>query len=148
MGNGALVSQGWEIRGIRSSQKFFAGLADLLPLPAVFYFEGQLTPRVRQFLAPHRVEPTFEIQVGTIWPKPFIMHVNATPEFAMALGKIASSHARTEICWHFHAYREAQGLVQWYDAFALPLLVSSLIPEEKIVNFSRRLKAEFSRIPE
>jgi hypothetical protein len=105
-------------RGVLSS------LPELLPLPVNLCFEGTSNSNdVRAFLASHSAAPTLHIPAGTIWPKPTIFHVLATGQFVNALVSLSSRHAESEVCDHFHAYKGNTGLMQWYDAFDLPLLV-------------------------
>jgi hypothetical protein len=62
----------------------------------------------------------------------------------LALG--APRHANAEVCDHFHAYNDAHGLMQWYDAFSGdPLLVDASIPEASVQSFCRKLGVNYAR---
>jgi hypothetical protein len=48
---------------------------------------------------------------------------------------LAGKHAGPEVCDHFHAYHDGDSLMQWYDAFDLPLLINESITETSIQSF-------------
>ena len=52
------------------------------------------------------------------------------------LSEAALHHAEPEICDHVHFYRDGNALVQWFDAFSGPLLVSKLVPRERVEQFA------------
>jgi hypothetical protein len=141
-----LFVSGWEVAGIRSAEKFFSGLTEILPLPANLCFEGtSISPDVQALLASNAVAPSLQIPPGTIWPKPTVFHVRATGQFAHQLAALAGKHSEPEVCDHFHAYSDAHGLMQWYDAFDLPLLIEESIGEGSFREFCRKLGAQYSR---
>jgi|SRR5215469_5266003 len=141
-----IVAGGWEVPGIRKACKFFSVLPELLPLPVQFRFEGtHISPEVRALLASNAATPTMEIPQGTIWPKSSVFHVLATEEFIRALTALAGKHAEPEICDHFHAYKDGRGLMQWYDAFDLPLLVDDSVGETRLQDFCKTLGVHYSQ---
>ena len=141
-----LFERGWELPGIRSAEKFFAALPEILPFPTNFCFEGtSITSDIQSLLASNAVAQTLQIPTGTIWPKPSMFHVCATEQFLDQLVALARHHAEPEICDHFHAYSGNQGLMQWYDAFSGDaLLVAESIAEAKVQSFSRRLGVPYA----
>src|SRR5579864_9213326 len=129
----ALFASGWEVTGIRSAEKFFSTLTDVLPLPVNLCFEGtSISSDVRALLASGAVAATLQIPPGTIWPKPSVFHVLATEQLIHELAALAGRHAEPEVCDHFHAYNDSHGLMQWYDAFDLPLLIDESITEASL----------------
>jgi hypothetical protein len=100
---------------------------------------------VRALLASGAVAATLQIPPGTIWPKPNVFHVLATEQFIHELAALAERHAEPEVCDHFHAYNDSHGLMQWYDAFDLPLLIDESIVEESLKSFCRKLAVEYAR---
>jgi len=137
---------GWEVTGITSAEQFFSALAEILPLPAYLRFEGtSISPDIRAMLESNAVAPTLQIASGTIWPKPAVFHVLATVNSIREISELAGRHAESEICDHFHAYNESHLLMQWYDAFDLPLLISDCIPEESVCGFCRRIGVSYTR---
>jgi hypothetical protein len=146
MSSGPLFANGWEVPGIRSGRKFFSALADVLPLPVHLCFEGtRISSDVQTLLASSAVAPALQIPPGTIWPKPSVFHVLATEQFIHELAAVARRRAEPEICDHFHAYHNGQGLMQWYDAFDLPLLIDKSIAEASVQAFCRRLGVQCAR---
>jgi hypothetical protein len=141
-----LFVSGWEVAGVSSAEKFFPTLTETLPLPVNLCFEGtRISPDVQVLLASSAVTPSLQIPPGTIWPKPSVFHVRATEQFLHQLGALAGKHAESEICDHFHAYADGHGLMQWYDAFDLPLLIDESIAEANVQNFCRKLGGRYAR---
>jgi hypothetical protein len=58
---------------------------------------------------------------------------------------LAGKHAEPEVCDHFHAYHDGDSLMQWYDAFDLPLLINESITETSIQSFCHKLEVQCSR---
>jgi hypothetical protein len=135
-------ASGWEVAGIRRAEDFFSVLTEVLPLPVNLYFEGTT---IRAFLASRAVTPRLKIPPGTIWPKPTIFQVRATRQFLDQLVVIAGKHAEPEVCDHFHAYNDSHGLMQWYDAFDLPLLIDESVKEASVQGFCRKLGVQYAR---
>lgn len=141
-----LFDSGWELRGIRSAEKFFSALTEILPLPANLCFEGtNISSDVQSLLASHAATQILQIPPGTIWPKSRVFHVRATKQFLQQLASLAGKHAEPEVCDHFHAYNGNLGLMQWYDAFSGdPLLVDESIAEAKVQTFCRKLEVPYA----
>lgn len=146
MSSKSLFVKGWEVTGISGAGKFFPVLVEILPLPAYLCFEGtSIAPSVRSFLASKAITPIMPISAGTIWPTPNVFHVRATEQTIGELAALATRHAEQEICDHFHAYSDTQRLLQWYDAFQLPLLIDESISETSLQQFCQILGARYSR---
>jgi hypothetical protein len=142
----SLVGAGWQIEGIRGSERFFLSLHQLLPDPAYLVFEGvSIASDVRELLQASAVPARRQVAVGTLWPEPSTFHVPSSASFLAALAELAAQHAEPEMCDHFHAYDESRGLLQWYDAFDLPLLVSGSIEEARISSFCAALGATYKQ---
>jgi hypothetical protein len=142
-----LIDNGWELPGITSAEKFFSVLPEILALPVNLCFEGtSISPDVQSFFASHAATQILQIPRGTIWPKPSVFHVRATEQFLRQLAALAERHVGPEICDHFHAYDDNQGLMQWYDAFSGdPLLVDESVGEMKVQTFCRKLGVPYAR---
>ena len=52
------------------------------------------------------------------------------------LSDASSHHAEPEICDHLHFYRGQEVLVQWFDAFSDPLLISKSVARERVERFT------------
>ena len=146
MSRGPLLASGWEVPGIKSAERFFSALTEVLPLPVHLCFEGtSISSDVRTLLASSAVVATLQIPPGTIWPRPSVFHVLATEQFTHELAALAGRHVEPEVCDHFHAYNNGQGLMQWYDAFDLPLLIDQSITEASVQRFCRKLGVQYAR---
>lgn len=136
----------WEVPGITRADQFFAALPDLLSFPVYLCFEGtSMAPDIRALFESRAVEPARQIPKGTLWPKPSIFHVIASTDFVQEMARLALSHAEPEICDHFHAYNSSALLVQWHDAFVIPLLVDDSVPQPSLEKFCERLGVSFHR---
>jgi hypothetical protein len=146
MSSKPLFVSGWEVAGIRSAEKFFSALTEVLRLPVHLCFEGtSISSDVRTLLASSAVVATLQIPAGTIWPKPSVFHALATEQFIHELAALAGRHAEPEVCDHFHAYKDSHGLMQWYDAFDDPLLIDESITEASLQSFCRKLGVQYAR---
>jgi hypothetical protein len=140
-----LFVSAWEVGGIKIAYTFFSALVEVLPLPVKLCFEGiSISSDVRKLLATNVVAATIQIPPGTIWPKPSVFHVLATEQFILELAAVASKHAEPEVCDHFHVYKDSQGLMQWYDAFDLPLLIDQSITEVRLRGFCNKLGVQYA----
>jgi len=141
-----LVCNGWRVDGIRSAEKFFSALPEILPLPVTMCFEGTtIAADVQALFASNAVAPSLQIPPGTIWPTPSVFHVLGTEQFLLQFAALAGKHAEAEVCGHFHAYKDDHGLLQWYDAFSGdPVLLDGSIREEALQVFCRRLGARYA----
>ena len=63
--------------------------------------------------------------MATIWPFPRIYHVECSGTNLDSLREMAQRHAKSEIAIHLHVYEAEEVLLEWYDAFGGPILLSS-----------------------
>jgi hypothetical protein len=141
-----LFDSGWQVAGIKSAEKFFSALTEILPLPVNLCFEGtSISQDVQALFAASAVASSLQIPPGTIWPKPSVFHVRGTEQFLHVLATMAGKHAEPEVCDHFHAYKDSHGLMQWYDAFDLPLLIDETVDDASLQNFCRKLGVQYAR---
>lgn len=71
--------------------------------------------------------------------------MHATEQFLPQLAAFAGKHAEAEVCDHFHAYSNTQGLMQWYDAFSGDPLLIAAIAEARVQGFCRSVGASYAR---
>jgi hypothetical protein len=141
-----LFVPGWEVPGIGTAERFFSALTEILPSSTYLCFEGtSISSDVRTLLASRAVPARRLMPPGTIWPKPSVFHVLATERFLHELTALARGHADAETCDHLHAYDESHALMQWYDAFNLPLLIDESISEASVQAFCRKLGVHYAR---
>jgi hypothetical protein len=137
----------WEIDSPKDFSPFVRALVDLLPSGCIAYIEGGF-PRgkVNSFLHDYSIPEVSHIHMGTIYPRPQVHHVSATVDNLLRLADVAEGASESEILWHFHVYQPGKVLLQWYDAFDLPLGISMNIPEEKIHVFCKKLGVSYKAV--
>ena len=137
--NGASLSLDtyWELSAPADAAAFVRRLPELLPEGTVLYLEGVIiASEVSDFLDARRSPTGLKIARGTILPRPQVYHLPMTDSNVAGLAELFERHASPEVCDHFHAYAGDTVFLQWHDAFFDdPLLLSSLIPEEKAKRF-------------
>ena len=132
-------SQCWRVSGVRTADQFFRAVSLLVPDATHMFLEGSPDPDVEVLLQHAADEADYAAPVGTIWSWPRKnrrFSVRASPELLARLSEAASHHAEPEICDHVHFYRGQEALVQWFDAFSDPLLVSKSVARERVERFT------------
>jgi len=131
-------SQCWKISGVRTAETFFRTVSFLVPDATHMFLEGSPAPDVEAVLANAAADGDYAAPTGTIWSWPRKnqrFSVRASPELFTRLSEASSNHAEPEICDHVHFYRGQEALVQWFDAFSDPLLVSKSVARERVERF-------------
>lgn len=130
----------WEVSGRTDFPSLLSALPDLLPGDSILYFEGG-SPRghLLEFLQEHSVPERAHVAYGTIWPRPRVFHVPASPQTMIRLAELTRSCADPELAVHFHVYWASSVLLEWHDAFTQPMLLSGDLPEQKVRRFAGRL---------
>jgi hypothetical protein len=130
----------WELSGKSDFPSLLTALRDLLPADCVLYFEGgSPSGELLQFLRLHEIPERAHVAYGTIWPKPKVIHLPATPETMWHLAELMRLRAYPELASHYHIYHDSSVLLEWYDAFTQPMALSAELTEEKIRTFAERL---------
>ena len=139
----------WEVDGPGTFDELLWALVDWVPEDAVLYLEGgSPDAEIAGFLAEHSVPEVSHVALGTIWPRPQVFHVPATPGALTELASIMGHHADAELAVHCHVYRDDAVLLEWHDAFCQPMLVSGVIPEERVKALAGRLGTACRLMPE
>ena len=129
----------WRVSGVRTAEKFFRAVSFLVPDATHMFLEGSPDPDIEALLADAADEADYAAPVGTIWSWPQKnrrFSVRASSELFLRLSEAASHHAEPEVCSHIHFYRGQEALVQWFDAFSDPLLVSKSVARERVERFA------------
>jgi hypothetical protein len=111
----------------------------LVPDATHMFLEGSPDPDIAALLAEEGDGADYAAPIGTIWSWPQKNHrflVRASSGLFVRLSEAASHHAEPEICDHLHLYRGLEPLVQWFDAFSDPLLVSKSVARERVERFA------------
>ena len=129
----------WKVSGVRRAEDFFAAVSRLVPDATHMFLEGSPAPDIKALLAAAADDADYGAPVGTLWSWPQKeqrISVRASPELFVRLSKAAANHAELEICSHVHFYRGQEPLVQWFDAFLDPLLVSKSVARDRVDEFA------------
>ena len=130
-------SECWVIKGLKDGVSFFREVGRLLPEATHVFLEGSSASDVVVVLSEHRADETYGAPVGTLWswPRERRFSLRASPALITRLAELAAHHAELEICCHLHFYRHGEALAQWFDAFGGPLIVSKVVPRERVERF-------------
>ena len=134
-----MARQCWKVSGVRKATGFFRAITLLVPDATHMFLEGSPGPDVEALLTNAADGSDYKAAVGTLWSWPQKeqrFSVRASPELFALLSNLASHHAEPEVCSHVHFYRGDEALVQWFDAFSVPLLVSKSVPRERVEQFA------------
>ena len=140
-------SECWKVSGVRTAEKFFRAVLLLVPDATHMFLEGSPAPDIKLLLADASEEADYAAPAGTYWSWPqknrrYSLRVSAA--LLMRLSELAAHHAEPEVCDHLHFYRDGNALVQWFDAFSDPLLVSKVVPRARVEQFASAVGADVS----
>ena len=136
----------WEIPGPETFVEIFRALQRWPYRDSILYFEGGSPDQeITNFMKAHAIPEQAHVTMGTIWPRPKIFHVPANESTLTMLATIMERHAEPELAVHFHIYQGARVLLEWYDAFSLPILLSGDIPEEEIKSFAEIVGKKYQK---
>jgi len=130
----------WQVSGVRAAEDFFLAVSLLVPDATHMFLEGSPDPDIAALLADAADDAVeYAAPVGTMWSWPQKnrrFSVQASPELFARLSSASLNHAEPEICDHVHVYRGQEPLVQWFDAFSNPLLISPSVTRERVEQFA------------
>ena len=132
-------SQCWIITGIKSAEAFFRNVHLLVPGATHMFLEGSPDWDIVTLLSDAADDTNYAAPAGTIWSWPQKnrrFSVRASPELFQRLADAAVHHAEPEVCDHVHFYRGQEVLAQWFDAFSVPLLVSTSVARADVEQFA------------
>lgn len=134
----------WEVFSIKDFPAFLKVISNLVPTGSILYLEGSDTPKkLRSYLEERASQNICKVEMGTIWPRPDVFHIDITKENMAGLAELAENCCTPEVAVHLHVYKEGKILLQWYDAFYDPLFISKDIPEENIKKFCNSLNVKY-----
>ena len=132
-------SQCWKVSGVRTAADFFRAVSLLVPDATHMFLEGSPDSDIKALLVNAADDVDYSAPTGTIWSWPQKTQrfsVRASSELLTRLSERASNHAEPEICDHVHFYRDQEALLQWFDAFSEPLLISKAVARERVERFA------------
>lgn len=134
----------WKVSGIRDLPAFLRALVDLAPPDSMLCLEdGAPSDELRRFLEQHSVPVRASPAAGTLWPRPVRYHLPATRELLLSLADHTEHCATVEAAVHLHLFRADRVVLQWYDAFLDPLLLSKELPEYQVRKFCGELSVPY-----
>jgi hypothetical protein len=134
----------WQVGATKDEQRFLRAVPLLGGDGTFIYFEDTLERHVRDYLSSVAVEPSVQVQTGTIWPRPDCHHLPLTSDTMEALARFLERQPTALLSVHVLVYRAGAVLLQWYDAFDDPLYLSRTIPESTVAEFAGRLGRAYS----
>src|SRR5262245_30562057 len=140
-------SKSWKVSGVKTAERFFRAVFLLLPDATHMFLEGSPAPDIEALLADAADEGDYAAPIGTLWSWPQKnqrFSVRVASELFARLPEDAPHHAEPEICCHVHFYRGQEALVQWFDAFSDPLLVSKSVARERVERFASAVGGNLS----
>lgn len=140
----------WVLNGLRDPAAFLQHLYQLIPPDSILYLEAvNPATEVLEFYEANRaLEGAVCVVRDTIFPVPEIFHVQMRPGLIEELVNLLRQHSQQRCFIHVKAYREAQLLFAFHDAFdGSPLLVSDRIPAERVQAFCAGTGAACHREP-
>jgi hypothetical protein len=132
-------SRCWKVSGITTAGKFFRAVSLLVPDATHMLLEGSPHPEIEALWIDAADRADYAAPVGTIWSWPQKerrFSIPASSDLFIRLADVAAVHSEDEICSHLHFYRGQEALVQWFDAFSVPLLVSKAVAREVVETFA------------
>lgn len=136
----------WEIDACEGFDALFRALDGWLPEGSVLYFEGGAhSEDIAEFMQEHAGPESAHIEMGTIWPRPNVHHVPASPKVLSLLVELAECHAGPELCVHLHAYRGGEMLLQGFDVFDQELWLPASTPEARVADLAARLGVDYRK---
>jgi hypothetical protein len=137
----------WHVSGVRDGQAFFRAIESLVPDATHVFLEGSPAADIVGLMEPHIEHTEYLAPAGTWWSWPQKNRrftLKASPQLFARFSQAAAHHAEPEICDHLHIYRGAEPLVNWFDAFSDPVLISKTIPRERVEQFSTEVGGALS----
>jgi hypothetical protein len=135
----------WQIDTTKDFPSFLRAVPIITPPSGIIYFEnGSPDEEIESFFCANGI-PGFVIPMGSSDPNP-TYHMQIATENLEALAQIAERNCEIEIAAHIHIYCGTHLVLQWYDAFWDPIVVSKVIPEEKVKRFCDQLSLHYQAV--
>ena len=82
---------------------------------------------------------------GTIWPVSKIFCCKGSVRFFQSMEKLSENHAEPELFDHFFIYNCHEPILEWWDAFFDPIILSSNILESDVNIFATKLNLSVNK---
>lgn len=135
----------WATDDVKDADRFFELLPIIFPFGGNLYFEGsQVEPEVIRFYEANRAQDAVSVIRDMIFPTPEMYHVKFNGETQSALRQFVKTLPLERLFFHVKGYRDGRLYFTFHDAFAGSLLISQLVPDEAVKEFSQQMKAPFT----
>jgi hypothetical protein len=129
----------WEVaKGRIASVAFFDALAEAFPEATTAYVEGtSIEPDVATAFGRLSEAGAYLPKSQTIWPRSRQFRCCFNPAFCSELSALAAVHAEPELFDHFFLYAGDRPILEWPDAFANCIWISSSVAEDRVASLAR-----------
>jgi hypothetical protein len=137
----------WYIdEGIRNAEAFFRVLPKIFPEATLFIAEGSsIAKDVAAFYKRHApAVPNRPAGLTRLALAPRYLCAS-TPDFFLELARIASTKPRETLLHHLSLYRDGRQLLEWHDAFANAVVLSSDLPEATVAALAKKFGCRYGR---
>jgi hypothetical protein len=133
----------WEISPPIDSLAVLDGFRSLVSTPAIMTIEGvSIDQRIADLLSKRSIELSTDYKQVISWPRPKVFHVDFSEEnvgFVISEARSRSLPAHS-IFNHLQIHWDGETVLQWFDYPFAEILISPLIPTERIKDFCSRFE--------
>jgi hypothetical protein len=136
----------WELECPHDLASLFLALDGWLPEGSFVYLEDYVpSAEIEAFFRANAVPERVHLAMGTIWPRPRVVHLPASSTVLTRLADMAERYATVYIAIHLHAYCGDEVLVQGYDILAQELWLPPTLSEARVAELAERLGVKYRR---
>ncbi|HEB02052.1 MAG TPA: hypothetical protein ENI12_02350 [Nitrospirae bacterium] len=137
----------WIVGKTKSLPKVLFALNSIIDEESIIAFEVGLLSvdcdELYEFIDMNAISPPKDIFQGKIWPEQPFFYLPAKANMLDDLAGIVKDISPFQVAVHLHVYSRGKALLQWYDAFLEPIIISEEISEEKVRAFSEQLGVKY-----
>ena len=137
-----VVGSCWELEGRVDSTTFLQALPSAFPEATSAFFEGSsIAPDIVRIFEQHVDEGPYLPQPQTLWSTGSILRFRCrfVPSLCVSLADASLHNAEPELFDHIFLYANALALLEWPDAFANGMCITSSMPESLVGAFAANL---------
>jgi hypothetical protein len=138
----------WSVSAKRiDSTRFFREIIRLLDNSETVFIEGtSISEEAENLYTKYRKPGKYLPGKGVIWPKSKTFTCNASTDFFNELAGLSKNKAEPELFDHFFIYRGQNPILEWWDAFSDPMILSSAVSESDVYNFAGKLGLKIEKL--
>ncbi len=119
----------------------------LSPRPGVLALHDPEDSKIVDFARANAIPDPVPVRVKTLWPKSTIFYVACDEANLRKLEELATDLAGPELCMHLDAYTDETVLLDWSDAWDLPILLAATYDEQAVAKFATAACGTYEWIP-